>query len=121
MLYTMLIYQAGEIAAESTEQDREACLAGHRKLQQRSKAGNVFRAANELVSVDAATTVRRQDGGTAIIDGPFAETKEQLMGLYVMECESLDEAIDYAKDIPLLGDGCIEIRPIAYFEGPPQG
>jgi len=121
MLYTMLIYQAGEVAAAVTDEDQQACYAGHRKLQQRSKAGDVFRAANELVPVDAATTVRWQDGKPAIIDGPFAETKEQLMGLYVMECESLDEAIDYAKDIPLLGDGCIEIRPIAHFEGPPQG
>ena len=121
MLYTMLIYQAAEVAAAVTEEDQQACYARHRKLQQRSKAGDVFRAANELVPVDAATTVRWQDGKPAIIDGPFAETKEQLMGLYVMECESLDEAIDYAKDIPLLGEGCIEIRPIAHFEGPPQG
>ena len=120
MLYTMLIYQAGDASTASTEEDRQACYAGHRKLQQRSKASDVFRAANELVPVDAATTLRWQDGTAAIIDGPFAETKEQLMGLYVMECESLDEAIDYAKDIPLLGDGCIEIRPIAYFEGPSQ-
>ena len=121
MLYTMLIYQAADVVATTTEEEREACLVGHRKLQQRSKAGDVFRAANELVSVDAATSVRWENGNAAIIDGPFAETKEQLMGLYVMECESLDEAIDYAKDIPLMGDGCIEIRPIAYFEGPPSG
>ena len=120
MLYTMLIYQAGEAAAV-TEEMQQACYAGHRKLQERSKAGAAFRAANELVPVEAATTVRWQDGKPVIVDGPFAETKEQLMGLYVMECGSLDEAIDYAKDIPLLGAGCIEIRPIAYFEGPQQG
>ena len=120
MLYTMLIYQAAEAAEAVTEERQQACYAGHRKLQERSKAHDAFRAANELVSVDAATTVRWENGSAAIIDGPFAETKEQLVGLYVMECQSLDEAIDYAKDIPLLGDGCIEIRPISYFEGPPQ-
>lgn len=121
MLYTMLIYQAGDVATATTEEDRQACYAGHRALQERSKSGNAFRATSELVPVEAATTVRWQDGKAAIIDGPFAETKEQLMGLYVMECASLDEAIDYARDIPLLGDGCIEIRPIAYFEGPSTG
>ncbi len=121
MLYTMLIYQAGDVAASVTDEDQQACYAGHRKLQERSKSSDAFRAANELVSVDAATTVRWSDGKPMIIDGPFAETKEQLMGLYVMECGSLDEAIDYAKDIPLLGEGCIEIRPISYFEGPSKG
>ena len=119
MLYTMLIYQAEEAAGTATDKDREACYAGHRVLQERGKAAKAFRAANELVPVDAATTLRWQAGKPVLLDGPFAETKEQLVGLYVFDCGSLDEAIDYAKGIPLLGEGCIEIRPIAYFEGPP--
>ena len=121
MLYTMLIYQAADVAATTTDDDREACLAGHRALQERSKAGDVFRAANELVSVDAATTVRWQDGTPAIIDGPFAETKEQLVGLYVMECASLDEAIDYAKGHPPAGRRLHRDPPHRLFRGAAPG
>ncbi len=59
-----------------------------------------------------ATTVRVRDGKTSTTDGPFAETKEQLGGYYLMECKDLDEAIDYAAKIPGAQWGSVEIRPI---------
>ena len=57
-----------------------------------------------------------RDGQTTTSDGPFAETKEQLGGLYVLECKDLDEAIEYAKRIPTAKHGSIEIRPILNFD-----
>ena len=62
-----------------------------------------------------ATTVRMQDGKALVMDGPFAETKEQLAGYYIIECENLDEAIEWAAKIPTAcqgTEGCIEIRPM---------
>jgi hypothetical protein len=63
-----------------------------------------------------ATTVRVRDGKTVTTDGPFAETKEQLGGYYVVEAKDLDEAIELAAQIPNARDGSIEIRPIMVFE-----
>ena len=59
-----------------------------------------------------ATTVRVRDGGLVIADGPFAETKEQIAGVYVVECEDLDEAIEVASTIPAARSGTVEVRPV---------
>ena len=69
-----------------------------------------------LQPVATATTVRVRDGATETTDGPFAETKEQLGGFYILDCEDLDEAIEYAAKIPSAKFGSIEIRPIMVFE-----
>jgi hypothetical protein len=69
-----------------------------------------------------ATTVRAQDGRALVLDGPFAETKEQLAGYYILECKDLDEAVEWAKRIPTSckgESGCIEIRPVADLPKPP--
>jgi hypothetical protein len=64
----------------------------------------------------SATTVKIEEGGDAIVsDGPFAETKEQLGGYYLLECKDLDEALDWAKKIPLPG-GTVEVRPVMDYE-----
>ncbi|MEM7117473.1 MAG: YciI family protein, partial [Chloroflexota bacterium] len=63
----------------------------------------------------AATTVRVQNGKTVTTDGPFAETKEQLGGYYLLNCENLDQAIEYAAKIPDAKGGSVEIRPIMEF------
>jgi hypothetical protein len=63
-----------------------------------------------------ASSVRVRDGKVRVMDGPFTETKELLLGLYVVDCDNLDEAIDYARRIPHAGTGGIEVRPVAYFE-----
>ena len=66
--------------------------------------------------VTTATTVRVRDGKTETMDGPFAETKEQLGGYYLLDCKDLDEAIEYAAKIPSSVHGSIEIRPVMLFE-----
>jgi hypothetical protein len=66
----------------------------------------------ELRPTTAATTVRIRDGRTLVTDGPFAETKEQLGGYFVVDCESLDEAIEAAGKLPTARHGSIEVRPL---------
>ena len=65
-----------------------------------------------LQGAETATTVRVRDGETLVTDGPFAETKEQLGGYYVLDCENLDETLAYAAKIPAAENGSIEVRPV---------
>jgi hypothetical protein len=81
----------------------------------------IFVAGDPLQPTATATTVRKEDGKPLVLDGPFAETKEQLAGYYILDCNNLDEAIEWAAQIPTGcrgGEGCIEIRPVA--EIPPR-
>jgi hypothetical protein len=73
-----------------------------------------------LNATSSATTVRVRDGETLSTDGPFAETKEQLGGYYIVNCDNLDQAIDAASRIPAARGGSIEVRPILDIGGPPQ-
>ncbi|MHA1544888.1 MAG: YciI family protein, partial [Alphaproteobacteria bacterium] len=84
MLYAMLIFEAEEVLDNHTGQEADASLAAHRKLQEAAKANGHFRQATQLVRTSAATTVRARNGKITITDGPFAETKEMLIGLYVL-------------------------------------
>lgn len=77
---------------------------------------NAMRGGNALQPVATATTVRLRNGQADITDGPFAETKEVLGGYYLLDCKDLDEAIGYAKKIPIARWGSIEIRPIMKFD-----
>lgn len=72
-----------------------------------------FKAGDALAPVSTATTVQVRNGKAQIKDGPYAETKEQLGGFYILECRDLDEAISLAKRIPDAANGVIELRPIA--------
>ena len=121
MQYALLIYQAEEVIENWSEADLKEALTRHRSLQEKMKANNTFLLANELTPSGTATTVKRRAGKTTILDGPFAETKEQLVGLYVFDCKNLDEAIEYAQGIPYVDTGSIEIRPIAHYESLPAG
>jgi hypothetical protein len=67
---------------------------------------------DQLQDADTATTIRVRDGETLTTDGPFAETKEQLGGYYVIDCGSLDEAIEFAARIPAAERGAVEVRPL---------
>jgi hypothetical protein len=73
-----------------------------------------------LEPTSSATTVRERDGKILTIDGPFAETKEQLGGYYFVQCANLDEAIEAASKIPSVGMGSIEVRPVAEFPEEPS-
>ena len=80
------------------------------------RASGHFIVAHALQSVRTATIVRVRGGQVLVTDGPFAETKEQLAGYYILDCANLDEAIGWAAKIPTAcrgGEGCVEIRPVA--------
>jgi hypothetical protein len=116
MRYMFLVYsREGDFAAASP-QDLERIRVGHWAVMDETRIRGIFLAADPLRPTATATTVRAENGRPLVLDGPFAETKEQLAGYYILECKDLDEAIEWAAKIPTGcrgGEGCIEIRPIA--------
>jgi hypothetical protein len=78
----------------------------------------IFEAGQPLEDVSTATTVRVRDGKTLISDGPFAETKEVLGGYYLLNCDNLDQALEYTAKIPTSEYGSIEVRPVMAIPGP---
>ncbi|AMS39437.1 YciI family protein [Aminobacter sp. NyZ550] len=120
MLYAILCYNNEDVVcAWSKEQDDEVMarlqvVTG--KLRDQGRLGPVAR----LMPTTAATTLRKTKDEPLIIDGPFAETKEQFLGFYVVDCETLDDAVAVAKDLAEAnpGGGSYELRPIgAFFPG----
>jgi hypothetical protein len=115
MRYMFLIYsQEGAETTLSSEEKMEI-MGAHRAVMVEASAKGVYVGASPLKNTDTATTVRKQEGKPLILDGPFAETKEQLAGYYILDCQNLDEAIEWAKKIPSRckgGEGCVEIRPM---------
>ena len=95
---------------------REAVLAAHRTLLLDSMVGGLFPAAVPLWVGGHARTVRRRPRGVKVTDGPFAETKEVLAGFYLIDCDSIEEAIAYAERIPTFEAGSVEVRPVSYRE-----
>jgi hypothetical protein len=121
MRYMFLIYSRERDFAEASADDMEQVKAGHWAVMDETRRKGVFLAAEPLERTAAATTIRKENGKALVLDGPFAETKEQLAGYYILDCEDLDEAIAWAAKIPTSckgGEGCVEIRPIA--EIPPR-
>ena len=116
MRYMFLVYSRERDFAGASPHDREKVKAGHWAVMDESRRKGVFIAGEPLQPTATATTVREEDGRPLVLDGPFAETKEQLAGYYILDCKNLDEAIAWAAKIPTAckgEDGCIEIRPIA--------
>jgi hypothetical protein len=114
MRYMMLVYSA-EPPGGLKPEDRERVRSGHWRVMDEATRKGVLMGAGPLAPTSTATTVRMENGKALVTDGPFAETKEQLAGYYIMECENLDEAIEWAAKIPTEcqgGSGCIEIRPM---------
>lgn len=116
MRYMLLIYTNENV--QQTPEQGQQIREGHRKAMEDAAGKGFLRGAEPLVATPSATTLRVLNGRIVLTDGPFAETKEQLAGYYILECESLDDAIDIARQIPTAcggGEGCIEIRPIRPF------
>jgi len=114
MRYMMLVYST-EPPAGLTPEEAEQIRAGHHRVMEEAARKGVLQGAEPLAPISTATTIRAANGTVLVTDGPFAETKEHLAGYYIMECENLDEAIDWAAKIPTKcrgGEGCIEIRPL---------
>ena len=116
MRYLLLIY-AEEAGYESwSEGDMQADMAKWWEYDSAIKGSGASSAGEALQPTSTATTVRDQDGKPIVTDGPFAETKEQLGGYYVLDVENLDAAIEWAHKCPAARYGKIELRPIQEFE-----
>ena len=115
MLYAIFCYNDENVVFSWTKEQDDAVMAKlsavHQKLAKNGKLGPAVR----LMPTTAATTIRKDQEPPLVLDGPFAETKEQLAGYYILDCKDLDEAIEWAARIPTAckgGEGCVEIRPI---------
>jgi hypothetical protein len=112
MQYLLLIYRSEAEAAKMSEADIPVMTKEYGEYTQGIIKSGHFRAGDALQPTRTATTVRVREGKTMTTDGPFAETKEQLAGYYLVEAKDLDEAIRLAARIPNARDGAIEVRPI---------
>lgn len=117
MRYAVLIYTDEVEDAKRSPEEQGEEFQGYMAFNQEAKASGAFLAGEALQPATTATTVRVQGGQTATTDGPFAETKEQFGGFYLLECKDLDEAIAYAAKIPAAKNGSIEVRPIMEIPG----
>ena len=115
MRYMLLIYQNENIKESQTPEERIKSESHAYSYIQETMQRGVFKAADPLEPTRAATTVRTQNGKVTITDGPFAETKEQLAGYFILDCKDLDEALEWAAKFPMEcsgGAGSVEVRPL---------
>jgi hypothetical protein len=112
MQYLALIYSTEGTGPMPGTPEFGEFMQGYMTATQTYKDDGVFKAGDALHPVSTATTVEVRGGETTTLDGPFAETKEQLGGYYLLDCKDLDEAIKYAAMIPTAKYGRIEVRPL---------
>ncbi len=115
MQYMALIYDNEKTLESMSPKDREQFMGEYFAFTKAVKEAGVFLAGDALKGVDTATTIRVREGQTLHTDGPFAETKEQLGGYYLLECKDLDEALHWAAKIPSAKTGSIEVRPVMIY------
>ena len=116
MRYMMLVYST-QGPDGLTPEEETRIWGGHQRVMEEATRKAVLVGAEPLAPTSTATTVRMQDGKPLVVDGPFAETKEHLAGYYIIDCQNLDEAIEWAAKIPTGcqgNQGCIEIRPMRW-------
>src|SRR5499427_6846791 len=117
MMYALLCYHSEDVVCSWSKEQDAAVMAKlaavQEKLAKAGKLGPVVR----LMPTTAATTLRKDREPPLVIDGPFAETKEQLLGFYIVDCAGLDEVIGIAKELGAANPGgAYEIRPVATFD-----
>ncbi|MFN0252089.1 MAG: YciI family protein [Kofleriaceae bacterium] len=112
MQYLLLIYGDEANWANMPEETASAMIAAYGTFSKEIEASGHLRGGEALQPVHTATTVRVRDGKTMMSDGPFAETREQLGGYYLIEAKDIDEAVKIAAKIPDATLGCVEVRPI---------
>ena len=116
MQYLLLIYRSEAELSKMTPADRQAISAEYGVYTQSIIQSGHFKAGDGLQPSSTATTVRVRDGKTLTTDGPFAETREQLGGYYLVEAKDLDDAIALAARVPNARNGSIEIRPVMIYK-----
>jgi len=113
MRYMLLIYDEEKKWAKMSEQEKASIFKQYRELTESLQQSGAFLAGAPLQPTSTATTVRGKNGKTMTTDGPFAETKEQLGGYYLVEAKNLDDAIAIGARIPSVRiGGSIEVRPV---------
>jgi hypothetical protein len=118
MQYMLLIFDDERVWAGMDEEERGRLYEAYGAYTSELRESGALVNADQLQSSGTATLVRVRDGETLTTDGPFAETKEQLGGYYLIDVESLDEAIEWAARIPAAAKGAIEVRPVVQFTAP---
>ncbi len=113
MQYLLLIYEAEEIWESKTPEEQGEVIAQHQRMSEKMTADGVSFTGQALMPTSSAVCVRMKNGQKQLRDGPFAETKEQLGGFYLIDVESMEQAIEYASMLPHAEVGTMEVRPIA--------
>jgi hypothetical protein len=116
MKYLLTIYTDESGFADATPEDVQQVMAAYEKFGRDASEAGVMLGGEGLQPSGTATTVRVRDGETITSDGPFAETREQLGGYYLLDCRDLDDALSWAARIPGAATGTIEVRPVMDYE-----
>ena len=116
MRYALTIYADESQRESATPEQMQEVSQAYGEVTQEMQQKDVLVAGDGLYPTATATTIRVRDGEREVTDGPFAETKEQLGGFYVLECKDLDEAIEWAAKIPGAQSGSVEIRPVLVYD-----
>lgn len=118
MKYILLIYDDEQVRVKSSEAERTQMYGEYAQLTQQIQSGGQYVAGSGLQPTATATSVRVRDGQRLLTDGPFAETREQLGGYYLVDARDLDEAISIAARIPSARQGTAEVRPLMVMPAP---
>ena len=116
MKYMAIIFNDESLYANAKPEEIGAVFAEHGAFGEAAGKAGVFAGGDGLQPSATATTVRVRDGERLLTDGPYAETKEQLGGYYMLECKDLDEALAWAARIPEAKTGSIEVRPVMVYD-----
>ena len=116
MKYMLLVYLDEQVMSET---ERQRCYVKSAELAREIHSKGQYLDASPLHPVSTATSIRVREGARLVTDGPFAETREQLGGYYLIDAKDLDEAITIAERIPAAAFGTIEIRPVLEIQGLP--
>jgi hypothetical protein len=112
MQYLLLIYGSEAAMATATEPQIGQMMAAYAAYTEAMAKSGIMLGGNRLRQASAATTVRSTGGKTQVLDGPYAETKEQLAGYYLIEVPDLDAALSWAERCPGAAYGAVEVRPV---------
>ncbi|MGL4240761.1 MAG: YciI family protein [Beijerinckiaceae bacterium] len=115
MKYMLLIYSDPTREPAYGSPEFNAMMQGYSAFNETAGKAGVLKGGHGLQDIETATSVRVRSGKSEIMDGPFAETKERLGGYYILDCESLDDALRYAAMVPSAAYGTVEVRPLAEY------
>ena len=118
MLYAVLCYNSEDAVAAWSKEEEDKVMSDLAAVERKHAAAGRLGPVARLMPTTAATTLRKAHGESFVIDGPFAETKEQFLGFFLVDMETLDEAIAFAKELAVAnpGVGAYEIRPLRVFK-----